>query len=103
MGVKKPTSAMTIRFNDKYTHEIARAAAEIQGQSMTSFILTAIRSHAEGVLRERQKAIHEFGSIVLSPRDYMALCDALENPPKPTEALREAIKKFEEWEIEYED
>jgi uncharacterized protein (DUF1778 family) len=103
MEAKKSTSAMTIRFNDKYTHELARTAAEIQGQSMTSFILAAIRTHAEGVLRERQKAMRELGPIVLSPRDYMDLCDALENPPKPTKALIEAVEKFEKLEIKYED
>ena len=83
----------TIRFPDTYTRNIAEKAAELQGQSLSAFIVSAIREHGENVIRERTRAIQEFGTTVLSPRDYTALMNSLVNPPKPNKALREAMKK----------
>ena len=61
----------TIRFPDTYTRNIAEKAAELQGQSLSTFIVSAIREHGENVIRDRIRAIQEFGAVVLSPRDCL--------------------------------
>ena len=83
----------TIRFNDTYTRSIAEKAAELQGQSLSAFIMVAIREHGENVIRERTNAMREFGAIALSPRDYTALLASLDKPPKPNKAFRAAMKR----------
>jgi uncharacterized protein (DUF1778 family) len=99
----KSVNAMTIRFNDNYTHELARAAAEIQGQSLTAFILSAIRVHGENVLRERKSALREFGPVVLPPHDYAALMESVENPPKPSAGAIAAMRKFKKSGIKWQE
>ena len=84
----------TIRFNDTYTRSIAEKAAAMQGQSLSAFIMAAIREHGEKVIQERTQAMKEFGAFVLSQRDYTALIDSLANLPKPNKTFREAMKRY---------
>ena len=51
----------TIRFNDIYTRSIAEKAAELNGQSLSSFIMSAIREYGENIIRDRTNAMQEFG------------------------------------------
>ncbi|MDR3126402.1 MAG: DUF1778 domain-containing protein [Rickettsiales bacterium] len=83
----------TIRFNDAYTRNLAEKAAELQGQSLSAFVMFAIREHGESVIRERTRIMREFGAIVLSPRDYDDLVASMKNPPKPNGAFRKTMEK----------
>ena len=83
----------TIRFNDTYTRSIAEKAAELQGQSLSAFIMSAIREYGENVIRDRTHAMREFGAAVLSPRDYSTLLVSMARIPKPNKAFRDAMKK----------
>lgn len=99
----KAPSATTIRFNDAYTKNLAQTAAEIQGQSLSGFIMTAIRSYGETVIKERMQAIQEFGPIVLSANDYTALMKALNSPQKPVKALGKAMAEYRKLKIPRKD
>ena len=87
-------NATTIRFNDEYTRNIAKVAAEMQGQSISSFIMSAIREHGENIIRARTQAMREFGQIVLDTNDYEALLSSLANPPKPSGTMKKAAAEY---------
>ena len=91
----------TIRFNDAYTRSIAEKAAGLQGQSLSSFIMTAIREHGEKVIRDRTQAMREFGAIALSQRDYSTLLASMDKPPKPNKAFRDAMKRHKASELKW--
>jgi uncharacterized protein (DUF1778 family) len=62
---------------------IVKRAAEIQGRSLSDFVVAAAQEAA-------QKAIAETQIIRLSVDDQRALAAALANPPEPNAALRRA-------------
>ena len=93
----------TIRFNDTYTRSIAEKAAELNGQSISAFIMSAIREYGEDVIRDRTNAMREFGAMVLSKNDYNALLASMSNLPKPNKAFREAMKKHKQLNIPWND
>ena len=61
-------------------------AAQLQGRSITDFLVASAQQEAERVIRE-----HEV--LVLSPRDSEAFVRALLNPPPPNEALCAAFRR----------
>ncbi|MDR1177049.1 MAG: DUF1778 domain-containing protein [Treponema sp.] len=99
----KTKKAMTVRFGDHYTYELVCAAARMQEQSVSSFIMSAVRSYSENVLRERAQSFGDFGPIVLSPADYKALMDSMKNPPQPNQALAAAFEDFKRSGITFSD
>lgn len=62
---------------------ILKRAAEIQGRSLSDFVVTAAQEAA-------QKTIAEIQIIRLAVEDQRALADALLNPPEPNAGLRRA-------------
>lgn len=62
---------------------ILKRAAEIQGRSLSDFVVTAAQEAA-------QKTIAETQIIRLAVEDQRALADALLNPPEPNAGLRRA-------------
>ena len=66
-----------------------KRAAEIQGRSLTDFVVTAAHDAAK-------RAVEEVEVIHLSRRDQMLLAKALINPPKPNNALKRAFKRRRE-------
>ncbi|QCI66330.1 DUF1778 domain-containing protein [Phreatobacter stygius] len=62
---------------------VLKRAAEIQGRSLSDFVVAAAQEAA-------QKTIAETQIIRLSVDDQRALAQALLNPPEPTAALRRA-------------
>ena len=62
---------------------IVRRAAEIQGRSLSDFVVSAAREAA-------QRAIEEAQLLRLAVEDQQALAAALLSPPEPNEALRRA-------------
>ena len=61
-----------------------RRAAERSGVNFVAFVTASAALEAERILRERQTA-------ALSERDVKMLLEALENPPPPTKAARDAV------------
>jgi len=90
--LRRKSNTTSIRFKDDYTRKVVSKAAELQGQSVTGFILTAIRDRAENVIRERQTVIQEVESLLLSPDESVGFLRTLATPPRPNAALRDAMK-----------
>lgn len=62
---------------------VLKRAAEIQGRSLSDFVVAAAQEAAERTIAETQ-------IIRLSVADQRLLAEALLNPPEPTPALRRA-------------
>jgi uncharacterized protein (DUF1778 family) len=101
--VKPSVHATTIRFNDDYTRNIAEKAAQMQGTSLSGFIMSAIRVYGETVIRERMQAVREFGPVVLSPVDYAALLDSMDKTHTPNAALKKAMADYKQSGIKHKD
>ncbi len=66
--------------------EMLKRAAEIQGRSLTDFVVVAVRAAA-------QRAIEEAEVIRLSLADQRQFADALLAPPKASPALDRALER----------
>ena len=62
---------------------VVKRAAEIQGRSVSDFVVAAAREAA-------QRTIEETQIIRLSVEDQRTLAESVLNPPKPAPALRRA-------------
>ena len=62
-------------------------AAELSGAKLSTFIRTSAAREAERILREHR-------TTTLSGRDRRALLKALDNPPAPTAAARDAVRDY---------
>lgn len=67
-------------------HALLKRAAEIQGRTMTDFVIAAVQDAA-------QRAIEEAGVIRLSLADQERFAQALLSPPQPTPALERAFAR----------
>jgi uncharacterized protein (DUF1778 family) len=70
-------------------HALLKRAAEMQGRSLTDFVVTAARDAA-------CRTIEEAGIIRLSVEDQRQLAEAILNPPAPAPALRRAFERRRE-------
>ena len=67
-------------------HALLKRAAEIQGRSLTDFVVSAAHDAA-------RRTIEETELIKLSREDQQKLAQALIDPPPPTPALRRAFAR----------
>ncbi len=65
---------------------LMKRAAELQGRTLTDFVVTAARDAA-------CRVIEEAGIIRLSVEDQRQLAEAILNPPEPAPALRRAFAR----------
>lgn len=70
------------------TRALLKRAAELQGRSMSEFVISTAREAA-------QKAVADAEILMLSERDQLRFTEGLLNPPKPNEALNRALAKHE--------
>lgn len=63
-------------------------AADLQGQSLTDFIVLSAEKAAK-------EAIRDHSVITLSAKDSLAFAQALLNPPKPNRSLRAAFARYQ--------
>ena len=63
-------------------------AAQIQGVKLSQFVLGP-------ALKRARKVIAEAEQVTTTAREYKDVLDALAHPPKPTKALRAALKNYE--------
>ncbi|MDX2268268.1 MAG: DUF1778 domain-containing protein [Bryobacter sp.] len=85
MATKAPLARLEARLPQE-TYALLREAADLQGRSLTDFIVTAARTAA-------QKAIADAQRIELSRADQLAFATALLKTTKPKPALRKAFQK----------
>lgn len=67
--------------------EIVKRAAEIQGRSVSDFVVAAAQAAA-------RKTIEKTNIIRLSLEDQQRVWNAIINPPEPNEALRKAAATY---------
>jgi uncharacterized protein (DUF1778 family) len=67
-------------------HALLKRAAEIQGRTLTDFVVTAAREAA-------CRTIEQAEIIRLSVEDQRQIADAILNPPEPAPALRRAFER----------
>ncbi|RQS41756.1 DUF1778 domain-containing protein [Burkholderia sp. Bp8986] len=70
-------------------HAAIRRAAEMQGRSMTDFVVSAAREAA-------QRAIADAEVIRLSLEDSQRFAAALLAPPEPVDALKRAMARHDQ-------
>jgi uncharacterized protein (DUF1778 family) len=67
-------------------HLMLKRAAELQGRTMTDFVVTAVQEAA-------QRAIEQADVMRLSLADQECFAQALQSPPNPSPALKRAIAR----------
>ena len=67
-------------------HALLKRAAELQGRSLTDFVVTAARDAA-------CRAIEEAEILRLSVEDQRRIAEAILKPPTPAPALRRAFQR----------
>lgn len=87
-----PPTTSTARLEARISpdlHALLKRAAELQGRTMTDFVVTAVKDAAE-------KAIEQAEVIRLSLADQQRFADALLSPPKPSTALKRAMARHDQ-------
>lgn len=84
-----PATAATSRLEARITtdlHALLKRAAEVQGRTMTDFVISAVQEAA-------QRAIEQSDVMRLSLSDQMCFAEALLSPPKASPALERAFAR----------
>lgn len=80
------------RFDARLNQEqkaLIQRAAEMEGRSMTDFVLHSAQEAAERTIRQRTM-------LVLGVRETEAFVEAILNPPEPGPTLRKAARHYRE-------
>ena len=83
------SSALTARLEARIStdlHGLLKRAAELQGRTMTDFVVAAVQDAAH-------RAVEQAEVIRLSMADQQCFADALLSPPKPHPALKRALTR----------
>lgn len=86
------TASKTARLEARITpnlQALLKRAAEIDGRSVTDFVVSAVQEAAERRIEQAQV-------IRLSLEDQKAFVEAILSPPEPTAALKRAFKRHRE-------
>jgi uncharacterized protein (DUF1778 family) len=84
-----PAAIATARLEARISidlHSMLKRAAELQGRTMTDFVVAAVQDAA-------QRAIEQAEVIRFSLADQECFAQALLSPPKPTPALKRAFAR----------
>ncbi len=85
---KPPTARLEARL-PIHVHAILKRAAELQGRTLTDFVVAASSEAA-------RQAIESTEVIRLSLEDQRLFAESLFNPPEPNAALHRAVEKHRE-------
>ena len=84
-----PATLATARLEARIStdlHAMLKRAAELQGRTMTDFVVAAVQDAA-------QRAIEQAEVVKLSLADQEFFAQALLSPPKPSPALKRAFAR----------
>jgi uncharacterized protein (DUF1778 family) len=90
--MSRPAIPKPERLEARVTREqkqLIERAAELEGRSITDFVVASAQSAARQVIQD-----HEI--LKLTARDREVFVQALLNPPKPTDKLRHAVRRYKE-------
>ena len=88
-AISTPTRPQSARLEARISpdlHAVVKRAAEIQGRTMTDFVIHALQSAAS-------QAIEQADQVRLAVADQEAFANALISPAKPNAALKRAFAK----------
>lgn len=85
MPVASPTARLEARISTDL-HALLKRAAELQGRTMTDFVVSAVQDAA-------QRAIEQAEIVRLSLADQECFAQALLSPPQPAPALERAFAR----------
>jgi uncharacterized protein (DUF1778 family) len=85
MAQSNPSARLEARVPAE-VHALLKRAADLQGRTMTDFVVAT-------AVEEARRVISEHDVIRLSLEDQRAVAEALANPPEPTDALRRAFAR----------
>jgi uncharacterized protein (DUF1778 family) len=86
-----PAAISTARLEARIStdlHSMLKRAAELQGRTMTDFVVAAVQEAA-------QRAIEHAEIIRLSLADQQRLAEVLLSPPEPAPALKRAMARHD--------
>lgn len=99
----EPIEDIDVRLNDSTLDDAERIEIVVRGNDLVTLRRTAAffdRSLAEQVSQFVQTACEDIRAatpvIRLSPEDYEALLSAIENPPAPSENLKQLAQRYRE-------
>jgi uncharacterized protein (DUF1778 family) len=90
--MRMPAMPKLERLEARVTREqkhLIEHAAELEGRSITDFVVASAQSAAKQVIQD-----HEI--LKLTARDREVFVQALLNPPRPTNKLRQAVRRYRE-------
>ena len=70
--------------------KLLQRAADLEGRSLTDFVLRSAEAAAERTIRER-------ATLVLSVRDTETFVQTILNPPPPGRVLRKAFRQYRQY------
>ncbi|MDJ0675811.1 MAG: DUF1778 domain-containing protein [Calothrix sp. MO_167.B42] len=71
------------------TKALLQKAADLEGRTLTDFVVAAVRAEACRVIEQHQ-------TLKLSIEDSKAFVDALLNPAEPNDALKVAAQRYKQ-------
>jgi uncharacterized protein (DUF1778 family) len=92
MSAAKPAARFEARITSDVQRQLKRAA-ELEGRSLTDFVMSA-------ALEAAQRTIERTQVILVSMETHERLWEAINNPPEPTQALRDAFAAHRELIVE---
>jgi uncharacterized protein (DUF1778 family) len=87
---KRTAPSRSYRFDARLNENqklLIQKAADLEGRSLTDFVLNSAESAATRTIQERTMT-------VLSARDSEAFVQMLQDPPAPSRVLRNAAKRY---------
>lgn len=88
-SVAETSERIDLRTSPEIKELIVRAAASA-GMSVSAFLLGTAQERARQILTEQE-------SLTLTPRDWHAFAEALDDLDKPRPKLSAAMKRHREW------
>src|ERR1700688_2151509 len=89
-GKRRTPTAKAYRFDARLNEEqkvLLQKAADLQGRTMTDFVLHSAETAAERTIEER-------AMLILSARETEVFVDAILNPREPGSVLRAAARHY---------
>src|ERR1035438_7096177 len=87
---RRVAPAKTYRFDARLNEEqklLIQRAADLEGRTMTDFVLHSAEAAAE-------RAIEKRAMLILTARETEAFVNAIFNPPNPGTVLRKAAREY---------
>ncbi len=84
----KSMALLEVRISPE-TKALLQKAADLEGRTLTDFVIAAVRAEACRVIEQHQ-------TLKLSVEDSEAFVDALLNPPEPNDALKAAAQTYKQ-------